>query len=123
MRLAAAQFNNEKSQEDEKEKAELLRRKEMFEQVLNIDDQDFFANAGFGECLVAEKEFAKAIPYLKKAIEIKPIHLQAYLDLAKAYKATGDDSKAKDILLEGLAIATKRGDTTMQKKFQEELAH
>jgi folate-binding protein YgfZ len=121
MRLAAAQFNNEKTQEAEKEKGELLRRKEMFEQVLAIDDQDFFANAGFGECLVAEKEFVKAIPYLKKAIEIKPIHLQAYLDLSKAYKETGANDTAKEIISEGIAIATKRGDTALITKLQDQL--
>jgi tetratricopeptide (TPR) repeat protein len=120
MRLAAAQMTDKLAEETEKKNAERIKRKEMFEQVLAIDKEDFFANAGFGECLVAENDFAKAIPYLKKAIELKPIHLAAYLDLAKAYKGTEHNEQAKEILSNGIAVATKRGDMPMLQKLQDE---
>ncbi len=41
MRLAAAQMTDKLAEEAEKEKADLLKRKEMFEQVLAIDKEDF----------------------------------------------------------------------------------
>ncbi len=120
MRLAAAQMTDKLAEETEKKNAERLKRKEMFEQVLAIDKEDFFANAGFGECLVAEKDFAKAIPYLEKAIELKPIHLASYLDLAKAYKETKHKDQAKEILSAGITVATKRGEMPMLQKLQDE---
>ena len=120
MRLAAAQFKDQKREEAERE--EQQKRKEMFEQVLAIDKEDFFANAGLGECLVTEKNFAQAIPYLKKAIELKSIHLTSYLDLAKALKETGFSDEAKNITSTGISIATKRGDTAMLLKLQDEAA-
>ncbi len=122
MRLAAAQMSNKHKEETDNERVDRLRRMEMFSQVLTIDAEDFFANAGMGECLVQEKEFAKAIPYLIKAIELKPIHLAAYFDLATAYKGIGKvSSEVKDILNEGIAIATKRGDTAGLQKLQDEM--
>ncbi len=123
MKLAAAQFaaDAKKTENSNKEQDDRLKRMQMFEQVLNIDKEDFFANAGFGECLVAQNEFEKAIPYLKKAIELKAIHLPAYLDLAKAYKGSGDCILSKEILNTGIGIATKRGDTAMLQQLQNEL--
>lgn len=120
MRLAAAQFVEKQNEESEKEKAERQRRMDMFRQVLALDNSDFFANAGYGECLVEEKKFADAIPYLQKTIEQKNIHLPAYLNLFQAYRNTGQIDRAKQILSEGIFIATKRGDSSMLQKLDDQ---
>ncbi len=123
MKLAAAEAMSAQKQKEQagKDKEETKRRKEMFEQVLAIDAEDFFANAGLGECLVDVQEYEKAISYLKKAIELKPIHLQAYLALAKAYQGVGSNSAAKETLEEGKAIAAKRGDMAMLQHLSNEI--
>jgi folate-binding protein YgfZ len=121
MKLAAAQVTNKQAEEADKDNPDRLRRMEMFKQVLAIDPEDFFANAGLGECLVAQKDFTKAIDYLKKAIVLKPIHTPAYLDLAKAYRESGNNTSAKETLTAGIAIATKRGDMKALQQLQDEL--
>ncbi len=124
MRLAAAEVMAETKlkEEENKDTEEIKRRMSMFEQVLAIDSEDFFANAGLGECLVDMKEYERAIPCLQKAITLKAIHMPSYFALAKAYKESGSTALAKNLLQEAIALATKRGDTTALQQLRNELA-
>jgi tetratricopeptide (TPR) repeat protein len=85
-------------------------RMEMFKQVLAIDSEDLLANYGYGSCLTDLGEPDKAIPFLEKAIAIKPTHTVAYLSLARAYKALGNAEKLAQTIEKGIEVASKRGD-------------
>jgi predicted Zn-dependent protease len=112
MRLAAQESKaaNEKAQSEQQKEKETRERMEMFKQVLAIDSQDLLANYGYGSCLVELKEAAEAVPFLLKAIEIKPMHTVAYVALAKAYKDLGEKAKLSETLVKGIEVASKRGD-------------
>jgi len=123
MRMAAKEATRERQEEEEKKrlKEEAVGRMDMFSQVLEIDAEDLLANSGMGNCLVTLEEFEKALPYLQKAIEVKPIHTVAYVDLARAFAGLGKKDEAKDILQRGIEVASKRGDMMPLKQMQAQL--
>ncbi|HEY9677063.1 MAG TPA: tetratricopeptide repeat protein [Drouetiella sp.] len=117
-----------KAAQDQKDTAERQRRideatqrLEMFKQVLEIDSEDLLANYGIGSCLVALENFDDAIPYLTKAIEIKPTHTVAYVSLAEAFEGLGRDQEAMDTYTTGVEVASKRGDMSPMNDMQRKL--
>lgn len=120
MREAAAQANQQKQAEAEKQKRteEASQRLDMFKQVLEIDGEDLLANYGIGSCLVALDRFDEAVPYLTKALEIKPTHTVAYLALAEAYEGLGEHDRAIETYTNGIEVASKRGDMSPMNDMQ-----
>lgn len=123
MRMAAKEATRERQEEEEKkrQKEEAQGRMEMFTQVLEIDSEDLLANSGMGNCLVTLEEYEKALPYLQKAIEVKPIHTVAYVDLAKAFAGLRRKTEAAETLQKGIEVASKRGDMMPLKTMQLQL--
>lgn len=123
MRMAAKEATKERQEEEEKKrlKQEAAGRMDMFSQVLEIDAEDLLANSGMGNCLVTLEEFEKSLPYLQKAIEVKPTHTVAYVDLARAFAGLGKKNEARDILQKGIEVASKRGDMMPLKQMQAQL--
>jgi folate-binding protein YgfZ len=123
MREAAKQATQAKQDEEEKRRRteEATQRLDMFRQVLEIDDDDLLANYGIGSCLVALDKFEEAIPYLKKAIEIKSTHTVAYVALAEAYEALGRNDDAIETYNTGIEVASKRGDMSPMNDMQRRL--
>lgn len=113
-----AKAKEDAQKEQEKDLEETRERLSMFEQVLEIDPDDFLANYGKGSCLIALNRAEESIQYLKKALEVKPNHTVAYLDLAKAYLATEDPRNAQEILSKGTSVASRQGDLEPLKKMQ-----
>lgn len=123
MRIAAAQASKSK-QEEEQRKAteqETLQRMSMFQQVLEIDEDDQLANHGYGDCLVQLSKFEEAIPYLKKSLKAKPTNSNGYLILAQAYEGLSRFDDAKETYENGIDVAAKRGDMEPLKKMKERL--
>jgi folate-binding protein YgfZ len=120
MRLAAKEATAAKSKEESKQQKEqeTRERMDMFKQVLAIDGEDLLANYGYGSCLVELEQYQDAIPYLLKAISIKPMHTVAYVSLSKAYKGLGDKDKLCETLEKGIEVASKRGDLMPLKELE-----
>jgi len=120
MRLAAKEATAAKTQEESKQQKEqeTRERMEMFKQVLAIDQEDLLANYGYGSCLVELGQYQEAIPYLDKAISIKPMHTVAYVSLSKAYKGLGNTEKLRESLEKGIEVASKRGDLMPLKELE-----
>ncbi len=123
MRMAAKEATKERQQAEESKrlKEEATGRMDMFRQVLEIDSEDLLANSGMGNCLVTLAEFKKALPYLQKAIEVKPTHTVAYVDLARAFAGLNQKSEAAKTLEKGIEVASKRGDMMPLKQMQAQL--
>jgi folate-binding protein YgfZ len=121
MRLAAKEATAAKTQEESKQQKEqeTRDRMEMFKQVLGIDQEDLLANYGYGSCLVELGQYQEAVPYLEKAISIKPMHTVAYVSLAKAYKGLGNTEKLRESLEKGIEVASKRGDLMPLKELEQ----
>lgn len=123
MRLAAkeASIAFKQEEEEKKNKEEAQERMEMFKQVLEIDPDDLLANYGMGNCLVILGDLQAAVPHLEKAIEVKPMHSVAYVDLARALSGLGKLEDARDVLRRGIEISSRRGDMMPLKSMQAHL--
>ncbi|MBP9090432.1 tetratricopeptide repeat protein [bacterium] len=123
MRLAAKEAMQEHLQKEDTAKieAEALERKAMFEQVIEIDSDDLFANNGLGNCYNILQQYQLAEPYLLKAIEIKPNHTVAYQELGRTYEGLGQIEKAIETFKRGIDVAAQKGDMTPLKAMQARL--
>jgi tetratricopeptide (TPR) repeat protein len=123
MSQMARDFAAQQKQEEEvrKRKAEAEQRMGMFKQVLEIDPHDFLANAGMGSALVDSDKYEEAVPYLQKALAVRPTHTVAYRSLAEALEHLGRIDEAIAVYEQGVAIAAQRGDLTPMKAMQSEL--
>ncbi|MDH5641953.1 MAG: tetratricopeptide repeat protein, partial [Nitrospira sp.] len=57
-----------------------------------------------GRSLINEKHFAEAIPELKKAIELDPKNMRAYIELSRAHLFSKDPAAAETVLNQALAV-------------------
>ena len=123
MRLAAKEAMQEHQQKEDTAKieAEALERKAMFEQVIEIDSDDLFANNGLGNCYNILEQYQLAEPYLLKAIQIKPNHTVAYQELGRTYEGLGQTDKAIETFKKGIDVAAQKGDITPLKAMQARL--
>src|SRR5579875_385432 len=121
--LAREVAARDKDKEDEKRKQEEgARRLAMFAEVLALDGDDLLANYGSGSACVDLGQYERAIPFLLKAIAVKPTHTVAYLSLGAAYAALGRTVEARDTYRRGIEVAARRGDMTPLKEMQARLA-
>ncbi|MCB9094852.1 MAG: tetratricopeptide repeat protein [Halobacteriovoraceae bacterium] len=106
------QLGRENDLEDEKKKQEeeKVRRKEMFQQVLEIDEDDLVANFGMAEILFEEENFKESEERLSKVLQLNPKHSVSYLLLAKVYLKTQEKSLALKLLTDGVIVAAENGD-------------
>ncbi|HMX47711.1 MAG TPA: tetratricopeptide repeat protein, partial [Candidatus Obscuribacter sp.] len=120
---AAKEAMQEKNarEEQEKERKEAAERIKLFQEVLEIDPDDLFANQGLGNCYNILGEHERAIGYLEKAIAIKENHTQCYEDLGKAYEALGNLARAAEYYGKGVEIAAKKGDMQPLKAMKAKL--
>lgn len=123
MRLAAKEAMQDHQQKEDTAKieAEALERKTMFEQVIEIDADDLFANNGLGNCYNILQQYQLAEPYLLKAIQIKPNHTVAYQELGRTYEGLGLTDKAIATFKKGIDVAAQKGDMTPLKAMQARL--
>jgi predicted Zn-dependent protease len=117
-----ATVTKQKEAESKQNRQAVLDRMNMFKQVLGIDPEDLLANYGYGSCLVELQEFQNAVPYLQKAIAVKPMHTVAYVALAKAYEGLSNKKEMTSILEQGIEVASKKGDLVPLKEMQTMLA-
>lgn len=87
----------------------MLKREEMFLQVLEIDDEDALANMGMGEICFHRKNYTKSIEYTQKVLRSESENTLAYLVLGKSYEATGKINEAKEVYDKGFKIASRKG--------------
>lgn len=101
-----------------KKQDELLQREKMFRQVLEIDNDDPLANFGLGDIELNRNNFFESIKYLQKAITIDSKYSVAYLALGKALMNSKQTEKAKEVLANGIKIATQNGDMMPANEMQ-----
>jgi folate-binding Fe-S cluster repair protein YgfZ/Tfp pilus assembly protein PilF len=117
------QSKEKKLKEDQikQEREELERKKGMFQQVLEIDEDDLIANYGMGEYYFRTEEFEQSVVYMEKTIDLDPGYSRAYLILGKSYLMLDNKEKAKNILEEGVKVAREKGELMPANEMQEKL--
>jgi len=101
-----------------KEEEDIDRRKSMFLQVLEIDEDDTIANYGMGDISYARKDYQVAKDHLEKVIKIDPKYSMAYLVLGKTLEALKDYESASEIYLTGIEVASKLGNMMPANEMQ-----
>jgi folate-binding protein YgfZ len=105
-----------------KEEADLLRRQEMFKQVLELDASDVIANFGLADILFKKEKYEEALPFLETVLENDPKYSKGYLLLGKTLEALGKISLAKEIYTNGITVASKKGEMMPANEMQSRLS-
>lgn len=123
-RIAAAKRKQRISSKSiaEAEQAERERRKIMFEQVLEIDEDDLAANFGLGKLALDTKDVKNALTYLQKCIKIKKDYSAAYTLLAKSFIINNDVQNAEATLKQGIVVAHEKGELMPKQEMEMLLA-
>jgi tetratricopeptide (TPR) repeat protein len=104
--------------EEQKKREEALRKKAMFEEVLEIDAEDPIALFGLGNALSALGEWAKAEAALAKACTVQKDNSPVYLAHGKALEMLGREADAIAVYKAGMAVASKKGDLMPLKEME-----
>jgi folate-binding Fe-S cluster repair protein YgfZ/Flp pilus assembly protein TadD len=96
----------------------MMQRMEMFQKVLEIDENDDIALNGLAEIYKEQGQIKKAHELYEKVLQVNPNLSVAYLNLAEINLAMSDKSKAKSILEQGIKVATHRGEMMPANKMQ-----
>ncbi|MCF8058015.1 MAG: tetratricopeptide repeat protein [Bacteriovoracaceae bacterium] len=113
-----------KKLEEEKEKqaqADIQRRFEMFNQVLEIDPDDSLANYGLADIYYQRGDSVKSIPLLLKVISENQKYSVGYLLLGKCYLELNKMKEAKEIFEKGILVASAQGDLMPANEMQAKL--
>ena len=123
-RLAAAKRKTRLASADMEKaaQAERERRRLMFEQVLEIDEDDLAANFGLGKLAVDKKDIKNALKFLEKCIKIKKDYSAAYTLLAKSHIMNSDVQSAEVTLKQGIAVAHEKGELMPKQEMEMLLA-
>lgn len=104
------------------EEAEIQRRYEMFQQVLEIDPEDTLANYGIADIYYNRNEPEKSVDLLHKVLAADEKYSVAYLLLGKVFVALGKIQEAKETFEKGISIASAKGDLMPANDMQSRLS-
>ena len=71
----------------------------LWRDTLRYSPNNFRVNANIGESLLEKEQYEQALPYLKKAIELRPQTVEAHYNLACCLAGMGDLKSARNELL------------------------
>jgi tetratricopeptide (TPR) repeat protein len=109
------------AEEKAKKEADLLRREQIFLQVIEMDADDTIALYGLGDIAFFRNQYKEAAQKLSKVISIDEKYSTAYLLLGKSLEAMGDSLKAQEVYQKGIEVASKRGDMMPANEMQSRL--
>jgi Tfp pilus assembly protein PilF len=80
-----------------------------FQGALRLDPNHFPANLLLGRLLVGQQRPAEALPYLRKAVKLRPDSIDAHGFLSNAYRELGQDTNARREFSEAERIKSQGG--------------
>jgi folate-binding protein YgfZ len=99
-------------------KAEALRRKAMFEEVVQIDAEDPIALFGLGNALSTLSEWTTAEQVLAKAVSVQKDNSAVYVAHGKALEMLNREAEALEVYRAGMAVASRKGDLMPLKEME-----
>lgn len=91
-------------------------RIQQLEAVIQENSENAFLQYSLGHEYLETGDFKKAIPRLRKAIELQNTYSAAYRDLGKALSQESNFEEAEAIFIRGIKIANERGDLQTAKE-------
>lgn len=116
-----AKLKAEKESLKKKKEFEMKRKKEMFEQVLAIDENDLLALLGLAEAGVYLDNCEEAYRYIKKAIGLNPENAKAFKLLGEVKEKQNAYSEAIDAYENGVLLASKKGELKLASEMQSKI--
>ena len=108
-------------EEQEKKKAELERKRDVFLQVIEIDENDELANYGLSDYYYQNQSLEKALTYVNKVLENNQKYSVGYLLKGKILEEMEDHRSAIDVYEKGIEVAGKNGDMMPANEMQQRL--
>ena len=102
----------------EQQRADAQRKKEMFEQVLEIDPEDPIALFGMGNALAALDEWEPAARAYGKASVVEPDNSAVYLAHGKVLEKLSRAGEAEGVYRAGMEVASRKGDLMPLKEME-----
>jgi Flp pilus assembly protein TadD len=93
-------------------------RLEQFQQIVDMDPNDYFSHFGYGSALFDVGRYAEAAQEFRAAIRLKPDYSAAFRDLGKALERSGAHAEAGQVYRQGIPIAERNGDLQTLKEMQ-----
>jgi len=102
----------------EQQRADAQRKKEMFEQVLEIDPEDPIALFGMGNALAALDEWEPAARAYERARGAEPDNSAVYLAHGKVLEKLSRTGEAEEVYRAGMEVASRKGDLMPLKEME-----
>lgn len=106
------------AQQNNNKKDELLKRLDMYRQVIEIDEEDEMANQGSAHIYFELEEFDKSLPFLEKLLSMNSSNYKALSLKGKVLMRTGQEAQAKALLLKASDLAGEKGDFLVANEMQ-----
>jgi folate-binding protein YgfZ len=121
-RFGAMKKDEQRASEEERKKREdALRKKQMFEEVLEIDAEDPIALFGLGNVHSTLCEWEKAENLYARAQKVQKDNSAVYLAHGKALEMLNREGDALAVYEAGLAVASKKGDLMPLKEMERKI--
>jgi folate-binding protein YgfZ len=102
----------------EQKRADALRKKAMFAQVLEIDAEDDVALFGLGNALAVLGELEEAADLYARAAAVERDNSAVYLAHGKVLEQLGRDDEAESVYRAGMEVASRKGDLMPLKEME-----
>lgn len=116
-----AKLKRELKLKEEKELADIARREKMFNQVLEIDNNDQIALFGIADINFKRKNYLDALAFVDKSIIVNPKHSQSFLLKGKCLENLGKTQEAIDVYKNGVKVAAAVGEMMPANEMQSRL--
>lgn len=93
-------------------------RIEQFKRVVETDPNDEVIRFGLGKLYAEAGKHEEAVEQLREVLRLKPEYSAAYLEMGKSLRAIQRTGEADAILVQGLAIAQRKGDLHVRNQIQ-----
>lgn len=112
-------FGSKKGNDSDTSKNEdMLKRLDMYEQVLEIDEEDEMANQGAALINFTLNNFEKSKANIEQLLSTNPENEKALSLMAKILIKDGEQESAKEIIDKVISIASVKGDFMLANEFQ-----
>ena len=109
------------AEEIQKRKEDAIRKKGMFQEVIEIDAEDPIALFGLGNAHATLEEFAPAETAYAKATQVQPDNSAVYLAHGKVLEKLERLEQAMAVYETGMQVASKKGDLMPLKEMEHRL--
>lgn len=97
-------------------------RLEQFKEFVEMDPSDTFSRYALAMEYMSVEKFNESLEHFAEVLKLDPSYSAAYFQAGIAARKSGDHTRAKDFLTQGIAAAEKKGDWHARDEMKAALA-